>query len=165
MKHLNGVYTQKYNWRYKRTGHVLQGRFKAIVVDKDSYLLQLCRYVLLNPVRAKIVEIPDAWKWSSYHAMTGKEKPGEKEFIERCKKALGKYDTLHEVPRSQRFVGRPPLEDLFTDDIKQRKQERNKVLYDACMQHGYTLKEVADFLGIHYTTVSNVIRNHDKDKN
>jgi len=208
MKHLNGVYTQKYNWRYKKTGHVLQGRFKAIIVDKDSYLLQLCRYVLLNPVRAKIVDAPDTWRWSSYNAMTGKEKPegylttdwvlgqfsdkkkraqrlfedfvmkgihdttlwknvkgqiflGEKEFIEQCKKTLGKYDALQEVPRSQRFADRPSLEHLFTDTIKQRKQERNKVIYDASIKYGYTQKEVAAFLGLHYATVSNINRNYD----
>jgi REP element-mobilizing transposase RayT len=52
MRQLNGIYTQKYNWRYKKTGHVFQGRYKAIIVDKDSYLLELCRYVVLNPIRA-----------------------------------------------------------------------------------------------------------------
>jgi putative transposase len=50
MRQLNGVYTQAFNRRHKRVGHVLQGRFKAIVVDRDSYLLELCRYVVLNPV-------------------------------------------------------------------------------------------------------------------
>jgi len=61
-----------HNWTYKKTGHVFQGRYKAIIVDKDSYLLELCRYVVLNPVRAHIVEI---WKWSSYHVTAGIEKP------------------------------------------------------------------------------------------
>ena len=59
VRHLNGVYTQTFNRRRARVGHVLQGRFKAIVVDRDSYLLELCRYVVLNPVRARITRKPD----------------------------------------------------------------------------------------------------------
>ena len=55
MRQLNGVYTQRFNRRHRRVGHVFQGRFKAIVVDRDSYLLELCRYVVLNPVRARMV--------------------------------------------------------------------------------------------------------------
>jgi hypothetical protein len=71
MRHLNGVYTQGYNRRHRRVGHVFQGRFKAIVVERDSYLLELCRYVVLNPVRAGIVESPEQYLWSSYRATAG----------------------------------------------------------------------------------------------
>ncbi|MCF6336502.1 MAG: transposase [Gammaproteobacteria bacterium] len=72
MRHLNGVYTQATNRRHSRSGHLFQGRFKGIIVDKDSYLLELTRYVVLNPVRAGIVRQPGKWPWSSYCAMTGK---------------------------------------------------------------------------------------------
>lgn len=72
MRQLNGVYTQRFNWRHKRRGHVFQGRFKAIIIDKDGYLLELSRYVVLNPVRAHMVEHPEDWKWSSYRATIGK---------------------------------------------------------------------------------------------
>ena len=75
MRQLNGIYTQKYNWKYKKTGHVFQGRYKAIIVDKDSYLLELCRYVVLNPVRANIVNQPQDWKWSSYLSTAGVTRP------------------------------------------------------------------------------------------
>lgn len=71
MRQLNGVYTQAFNRRHDRVGHVLQGRFKAIVVDRDSYLLELCRYVALNPIRAKITRKPDTYPWSSYRATAG----------------------------------------------------------------------------------------------
>jgi REP element-mobilizing transposase RayT len=71
MRQLNGVYTQAFNRRHDRVGHVLQGRFKAIVVDRDSYLLELCRYVVLNPVRAKTTRKPDTYPWSSYRATAG----------------------------------------------------------------------------------------------
>ena len=69
MRQLNGVYTQLTNRAHRRVGHVFQGRFKAIVVDKDNYLLELARYVVLNPVRAGMVEEPGQWPWSSYGAM------------------------------------------------------------------------------------------------
>ncbi|TKB93367.1 MAG: addiction module toxin RelE [Nitrospira sp.] len=71
MRQLNGVYTQAFNRRYQRVGHVLQGRFKAIVVDRDSYLLELCRYVVLNPVRARRTRKADTYPWSSYRATAG----------------------------------------------------------------------------------------------
>lgn len=71
MRQLNGVYTQASNRRHGRTGHLFQGRFKGILVDKDSYLLELARYVVLNPVRARMVDLPEAWPWSSYRATVG----------------------------------------------------------------------------------------------
>ena len=71
MRHINGVYTQTFNRRHQLTGHLFQGRFKAILVDSDSYLLEVCRYVDLNPVRAQMVDHPDAYRWSSYRALAG----------------------------------------------------------------------------------------------
>lgn len=71
MRRLNGVYTQAFNRRHKRVGHVFQGRYKSIVVDKDSYGLELCRYIALNPVRARIVKRAQHWTWSSYRATVG----------------------------------------------------------------------------------------------
>ncbi len=73
MRHLNGVYTQAFNRRHMRVGHVLQGRFKSILVEKESHLLELARYVVLNPVRAKMVRSAKDWPWSSYRAMAGLE--------------------------------------------------------------------------------------------
>jgi REP element-mobilizing transposase RayT len=71
MRQLNGVYTQTSNRRHDRVGHLFQGRFKAILVDSDAYLLELARYVVLNPVRAGMVRKPDKWVWSSYRASMG----------------------------------------------------------------------------------------------
>ena len=71
MRHLNGVYTQNFNRRHKRVGHVFQGRYKAILVEKDPYLLELSRYVVLNPVRAGMVNDVGEWPWSSYLVMLG----------------------------------------------------------------------------------------------
>lgn len=75
MRQLNGVYTQFINRSHQRVGHVFQGRYKGILVEKDSYLLELARYVVLNPVRAGMVRDAAAWPWSSYHAMIDAEKP------------------------------------------------------------------------------------------
>lgn len=75
MRQLNGVFTQYVNRRHGRVGHLFQGRFKGILVDSDSYLLELARYVVLNPVRAGLVERPEDWPWSSYRQMTGKAPP------------------------------------------------------------------------------------------
>lgn len=71
MRQLNGVYTQRFNRRHGRTGHVLQGRFSAILVEREPYLLELCRYVVLNPVRAGLVRSAREWPWSSYRATAG----------------------------------------------------------------------------------------------
>ena len=72
MRQINGVYSQAYNRRHGVTGHLLQGRFKAILVDHDAYLMELCRYVELNPVRAGMVAAAGDWNWSSYAAHVGK---------------------------------------------------------------------------------------------
>ena len=71
MRHLNGVYTQRYNRLHKRAGHVFQGRYKAILVQKESYLLELARYIVLNPVRARMVRSAKDCQWSSYRATAG----------------------------------------------------------------------------------------------
>lgn len=65
MRQLNGVYTQAFNRLHGRVGHVLQGRFKSILVERESHLLELARYVVLNPVRANMVRSVRQWKWSS----------------------------------------------------------------------------------------------------
>ena len=203
MRQLNGMYTQKYNWKYHKTGHVFQGRYKAIIVDKDSYLLELCRYVALNPVRAHVVEKPEDFRWSSYRATAGIDKApsflvvdwllaqfspnrkraeklykefvfkgitheapwrelkgqiflGDSQFIQRIKTSLP-HD-LREIPRSQRFAERPSLPQLFAERAHTDKTERNKVIHEAHVRYGYTLKEIADQLGIHYATVSRIVK-------
>ena len=75
MRQLNGVYTQRFNRAHGRVGHVLQGRYKAILIEKTAYLLEACRYVVLNPVRAGLADNPADWRWSSYRGMIGLAKP------------------------------------------------------------------------------------------
>jgi REP element-mobilizing transposase RayT len=72
MRHINGAYTTYFNIKRSRSGHLFQGRYKAILVDKDSYAKELSRYIHLNPVRAEMVKTPGAYPWSSYNAYIGK---------------------------------------------------------------------------------------------
>jgi putative transposase len=71
IRRLNSVYAQWWNRRHERVGHVFQGRFKDQIVQREGYLLVLCRYVALNPVRADLTARPEDWRWSSYAATIG----------------------------------------------------------------------------------------------
>lgn len=75
MQYLNGAFAQTSNRRHGRTGHLFEGRFRSIVVQRESYLRQASRYVVLNPVRAGLVAEPAAWRWSTYRATAGLEEP------------------------------------------------------------------------------------------
>ncbi len=77
MRHINGAYTTYYNVKRKRSGHLLQGRYKAILVDQDAYAQELTRYIHLNPVRVKMVKRPEEYRWSSYGGYLNKKKRAE----------------------------------------------------------------------------------------
>jgi REP element-mobilizing transposase RayT len=90
MRQLNGVYTQRFNRRYGEVGHLYQGRYKAILVQKESYLLEQTRYVILNPLRAGIVQKLDEWpleqlsrhdRFNQGAAMAGKKSGSEHRFL------------------------------------------------------------------------------------
>ncbi len=148
MQLLNGVYTQWFNRRHKRVGHLFQGRFKSILVEKDNYLLELARYIVLNPVRAKMVESVCDWPWSSYPATAGEQEAPAFLSVEQilmqfdpdCRRATSAYrrfvreglgvDVWDELQAglffgSDRFVER--LRPLLNDkslDPEYRKRER-----------------------------------------
>ena len=116
MRQLNGSYTQRSNRRHRRVGHVFQGRYKAILVDKDAHLLELCRYIVLNPVRAQLVKSAGRWPWSSYRAMLGTQDAPAWLAMEAL---LGQFGHRRAMARERyaRFVaegvkGRSPWEDL-----------------------------------------------------
>ena len=71
MRHINGEYTRAFNRRHGVTGHLFQGRFNSVLVDSDAYLIEVCRYVELNPVRAGLVRLVEHWPWSSFRANSG----------------------------------------------------------------------------------------------
>ncbi|MDF0665015.1 MAG: transposase [Nitrospira sp.] len=204
MRHLNGVYTQAFNRRHGRVGHVLQGRFKAIVVERDSYLLQLCRYVVLNPVRAKTTRKPDTYPWSSYRAtaglvsvppfltvdwalsqfghqraaaqrkyrmfvaegiaysspwehVQGQVLLGSERFVERLMLGLRDKRPVKEIPRRQRFVGRPTLSQLFGRRARPDRARRNEIIRRAHLNYGYSLSEIGHAVGLHYSTISRIV--------
>jgi putative transposase len=204
MRQLNGVYTQQFNRRHERCGHVLQGRFGAQLVDGDAYLREVCRYIVLNPVRAGLVAHPGEWRWSSFRATAGETAvPGflsvdwvrslsgvrsqteaVRRFVSFVEAGIGAAENTvdgfssklvmsdgvladqlreqcreavqcTEFPRAQRFGSRPPLASIF-ENVASRS-DRNARAVAAVRDHGYTMKVVADFLGLHYITVSRAL--------
>jgi REP-associated tyrosine transposase len=205
MRQLNGMFTQASNRRHCKDGHLFKGRFKAVLVEKESHLLELCRYVVLNPVRAEMVKAPGDYEWSSYLPTLGKRKNpeyltvewmlsnfssslrqarnnyrqfvkdgisvkespwervsgqivlGSEAFLEKMKDILYEKEKITEIPRVQRFAGRPSLADLFPADIVFLKEERDRLINEAHIKYGYTLKDISEVLKIHYTTASKVL--------
>ena len=200
MRQLNGVYTQTNNRRHKRVGHLFQGRFKGILVDSDTYLLELTRYVVLNPVRAGMVKNPADWAWSSYRASVGLEPAapwlavegllaqfakrrslaqqryaqfvaegikadspwsnlkgqvflGDEQFMQRMQVHLqsGKDDV--QIPFAQRRPLPLPLE-----EIERHAQGRNAAIVEAHATGGYSYQQLADYFGVHFTTVGRIVR-------
>jgi putative transposase len=202
MQLLNGVYTQWFNRRHDRVGHLLQGRFKAILVEKESQLLELARYVVLNPVRAKMVRSVRDWPWSSYRATAGQtEVPefltvdwvlsqcdpdqghavrayrrfirqgrginvwdelragallGTDGFVDQLRPLLKEKPLDPEYRKRERFAARPSLEELFRDVSD--KATRNERIYQAVRVHHYTLREVGDYVGLLYSTISMIAK-------
>jgi len=199
MRQLNGVYTQRFNRAHQRVGHVFQGRYKAILVEKQAYLLELCRYVVLNPVRAGMVAKPGDWLWSSYRRTAlaarndGPAPPAWllRQFGANDKAARAAYRRFvragvgqtaspwaelqaglalggaafvaslrahltaapAESPRRQRNLGRPPLSAL-----RGAHADRGAWMTAAHDTHGYTLAEIAAVAGLHYATISKIIK-------
>jgi len=211
MRQLNGIYTQYFNKKHKRVGHLFQGRYKALLIQKESHLLEVCRYVVLNPVRAKSVKSPAEWKWSSYNATSGLESPdlslttgwileqfgakkkqgevkyrkfvkegiggekiwkdvkcqillGKDDFVAKFKNHLKGNDNLEEIPKSQRYMGRPLLGDIFKKEVDKNINKRNRLIFDSVEKHGYSQKEIADYLNMHYSTISRVMKDINMSK-
>ena len=208
MRQLNGVYTQVFNRRHGKTGHIFQGRYKAIVIQKDSHLLEVCRYVVLNPVRARMVEKPEEYPWSSYLATAGRAKPhpcltkawvlgqfgrklgkaeqeyrefvhwgigqktiwsevrgqsllGEDDFVDKLSDRLRKQKDIPEIPRSQRYATRPPLQALLPEGSLDDQRRLRKRLFEAVERHGYRQSELARHLSVHYSTICRWLRDYD----
>lgn len=202
MRQLNGMYTQKFNHKHGRVGHVFQGRYKAILVEKQAYLLELARYIVLNPVRAGMVRTANDWPWSSYRATVGQSASlaclttdwllaafgarkgeaikcyrrfiregegqsspwlmlrnqvylGSEAFVKKVQAHIDREKELSEIPSSQR---RPVPRSL--EYYEQHKPTRNHAIIEAYRSGGYTQKQIGDHFGLHYSTVSGIVRNH-----
>jgi putative transposase len=119
MRQLNGVYTQQVNRAHRGIGHLFQGRYQGILVEKDSYLLELARYVVLNPVRAGMVTKPEDWTWSSYRATVGIEPAARFLFTDWLLGAFGE-DRATAVEGYRRLVTEGAGTRCPWDDLKQR---------------------------------------------
>jgi putative transposase len=106
MRQLNGVYTQDCNRQHGRVGHLFQGRYKSILVDADSYLLELSRYVVLNPVRAGMVKSARDWPWSSYRAMVGAHATGAYSYQQIAEHFGVHFTTVGSVVRQAKVLQR-----------------------------------------------------------
>lgn len=203
MRQLNGVYTQRFNRNHKRVGHVFQGRYKAIIVQKEAYLLELSRYIVLNPVRASMARAAKDWPWSSYRATCGmigspdwlstdwllsafaktrkksieryrkfvaqgKNQPppwvaltnqiflGDEQFVESMLGKLALNQELSEIPKAQRRKMPKPL-----DYYSMKYKVRNAGIVAAYQSGGYSMKEVGEHFGMHYSSVSKIIKRAD----
>lgn len=200
MRQLNGIYAQRFNQTHNRVGHVFQGRYKAIHVEKENYLLELSRYIVLNPVRARMVRKAIDWPWSSYRAIVGavkspqwlntdwtlsafgeikrdavsrytefvaagKNQPapwealrnqvflGSDSFVE---KTIALYDggiNISEVPRAQRRRAPKSLAEYASSE-----DSRNGAIHQAFQSGGYSQKEIGEYFGLHYATISKILK-------
>ena len=196
MQQLNSTYSQRFNRRHEQVGHVLQGRFKALLIDVDDYLRRVLRYIVLNPVRAGAVAHPADWPWSSYRATAGLEaqpafmaldrvwdafdtggprarelyvafvtagplesfdRPlgpvacGSEPFLARVGAALEPDRDARDVIYAERFACRPSLDRLLADAADADALDAG--MRDAFERHGYTLREIGDFVSRPSATV------------
>jgi putative transposase len=211
MRQLNGEYTQAFNRRHRRVGHLFQGRFKALIIEKESHLLEVSRYVVLNPVRARGMKVksPEAWRWSSYRATAGrgaipswltvswilsrfgkeeakarqgyrrfvaagmKEKlaldekaglwVGSENFGERLKVLIGGKREVREHPRRQRRPERLELATYLPLDLREDRAARDEAIYRAYVEGRFSQREIADHLGLHYVTISCIVRAKERE--
>jgi putative transposase len=135
IKEINGPYAQWWNRRHGRVGHVFQGRFQAQVVQDDAYLLTVCRYVVLNPVRAGLVEKPERWPWSSYRATAGLATPPRFLRPEAVWRHFSQSDSHAGICRYREFVAaqksesdKPPPQPVLGDTafVERFKQWRQR---------------------------------------
>jgi putative transposase len=188
MRQLNGRYAQRFNRRHDRTGHLFEARYRSILVEKETHLLAVCRYVVLNAVRAGICADVGHYRWSSYLATAGLERPepflstdwilrqfaetrsaaqtryrdfvaaeavrdleekvcGERLGSERfLRDRLGFDPPIAEIPRAQVEPHRPALAEIFGAE--------EAPIATAHRRYDYPLREIAEYLGCHYSTVS-----------
>ncbi len=88
---------------------------------------------------------------------------GTDELIKRVRGLLEKRGNIKEVARLQRYAARPSLSELFKREKRGDREERDKIIYAAYVRHGYTMKEIAEYLGFHYATISRAIKRVERE--
>lgn len=202
MRQLNGVYTQHFNRRHDQEGPIFQGRFKGVLFEKKTYLLPICRDVIVNTKQDETAGNYANYKWSSYRALAGQVKAPRllhsddviRSFGKRVSDARRKYrdyiregvevesplsnitnqvllgsasfiNEMQPILQGERLSKRGPkavkkrrsLNMLFRKVGDKTRPERNELIKKAHLEHGYTLMEIGEHLGLHYTTVSKVV--------
>ncbi|MBI3291454.1 MAG: transposase [Elusimicrobia bacterium] len=104
MRHLNGVYTQAFNYVHRRVGHLFQGRFRGILVEKQEHLLEVARYIVLNPVRARVCDRAEDYLWSSYNGTVGRMDCPDFLYPDWILSQFGTSERLEAQARYERFV-------------------------------------------------------------
>jgi hypothetical protein len=117
MQWLNGSYAGWFNDRHDRSGHLFQGRFKAFLIEKESYFAEVLRYVVLNPVRAGIVQQPEAYRWSSYRATAGLDEAPDWLDIHAALTAFSDDSTTAQVQYRQFVVDRIASSECLWDRL------------------------------------------------
>jgi len=202
MRQLNGLYTQRFNHAHDRVGHVFQGRFKSIVVDQNAYLLELSRYVVLNPVRAGMVDDVADWPWSSYQVTAGEfpvpvflhvdwllaqfgktQSRAQTAYVSFVREGIGSQpwdmlngpdvlgddafrsrlqeqvmDDISDIPRRKNLLRHLPLA-----EIAGTSRAKGEWMREAYRDHGYTMQVIADYAGLHHSTVSRLIKEEDEN--
>ena len=200
MQQLNSSYSQRFNRRHERVGHVLQGRFKGLLIDGDDYVRRVIRYIVLNPVRAGLVARPADWPWSSYGATAGLQAPppflaldgvwrafdpeppiaqavfaafvaagpsvddqppdriacGSPAFRARVSAAIEPHRGAKDFIYAERFACRPSLGQLLSNS--RGPAALDFAMQDAFERHGYSAREIGDFVGRPAATIWRRIR-------
>ncbi|MFA4919296.1 MAG: transposase [Thermodesulfovibrionales bacterium] len=172
---INQSYTMYFNRKYKTVGHLFQGRYKAILCDRDAYLISLVKYIHLNPVRAKIAKAAGEYRWSS-HGSYEKQKDNEivdtdrvlRMFSEDKTQARKLYrayiDDGIEVKKediyktvSQRILGEEHFIDKVMEKVDERFENKRK-------HHKYSLKKIAETIGKNKGITINQLREKSRDR-
>lgn len=197
MRDLNGRYSQAFNHRHGRAGHLFQGRYKALVVDDEVYLHQVARYIVLNPVRSSLCGRPEEWPWSSYGAMCGEDRgprclrtaealaafdgrpvDARAAYVRFVEAGLNQPDPAR-LTRNQLYVG----DEVFaaraaswaspsSGEVPRQQRRTRLSLAGLAEVHGrrnaaiaaahasglYTLSEIGSHFGLHYASVSKIVR-------
>ena len=172
---INQSYTMYFNKKYKTVGHLFQGRYKAILCDKDIYLLLLVKYIHLNPIRAKIVKSPEEYLWSSHRNYTGRIKNDTididrilRMFSENKSQARRLYKMYindgigikrEDIYRmaDQRILGDEKFVERVIERTEEEIEQRKK-------RHEYKLEEIAKVIEQAYGITLKHLRDKSKDR-
>jgi putative transposase len=172
MQRLNGRYAQRFNWRHKRSGHLLEARYGAEPIQRPAHLMETFRYIARNPVTAGATKSPDGYPWSAHRALAGLAPPGlvaihealslfhpDLVLARRAYRAFVDGECGHAamqpISAGESFSGRPSLEELVERHGPREGANR------ANREFGYTVRQIAAALGCHYSTVSRWIRREE----